>query len=88
MKWTDNYQKKYKWPMNIWINSQLLWPQWKYKAKLHWDFTSPQTKMAVANNTTTNDIEDAWERQQFYSVDGNVNYCNHCGKQYVGPSKN
>jgi hypothetical protein len=37
---------------------------------------------------TTNVGEDAWKKELSYTVDGNINYYNHYGKQYDGSIRN
>jgi hypothetical protein len=42
----------------------------------------------IITQTTTNAGENVGEKEHFYTVGKNVNYCNHYGKLYEGPSKN
>jgi hypothetical protein len=45
-------------------------------------------RMAVFKNiNVTNVGEDVGKKELSYTVGGNVNYYNHYGKQYGGPSK-
>ena len=47
------------------------------------------TPVRVANiNKSTNVGEDAEKREPYYIVDGNADWCGHCGKQYGISSEN
>ena len=42
-------------------------------------------RMAIIKNVQTiNAGEDVEKREPYYTVGRNVNWCNHCGKQYGG----
>ena len=45
-------------------------------------------KMAVIKKSTINAWEGVEGREPSYTVDGNINWCSHCGKQYGSFSKN
>ena len=45
-----------------------------------------QTNKTKQKNYTVG--EDVEKREPLYTVDGNVNWCNHYGKQYGGTFKN
>ena len=47
-----------------------------------------QVRMAITEKNTNNKFGEGVEKKEpSYTVDGNVNWCNHCGKQYGGFSK-
>ena len=46
-------------------------------------------RMAIINKPQiTNAGEGVEKREPYYTVGGNVNWCNHCGKQYGDASEN
>ena len=46
-------------------------------------------RMPIMKKNTNNKFGEGMEKKEpSYTVDGNVNWCNHCGKQYGGFSKN
>ena len=61
----------------------------KCKSKLQWDTTSHHPEWSsLVSLQITNAIEGVEKREPFYTVGGNVNWCNHYGKQYGGSSEN
>ena len=48
------------------------WPEW----------------LSSKRHEITSIDKDVEERESLYTVDGNLNWCNHYGKLYGGPSKN
>ena len=52
------------------------------------DEITPHTCLSSKRTQITNVGEDAKKREHPYTVGGNVNWCNHCGKCYKGFSKN
>ena len=46
-------------------------------------------RMAIIQNLQTISAGEGVEKKEpYYTVDGNVNWCNHCGKQYGDSSEN
>ena len=60
----------------------------KCKSKPQWDITSHLSEwLSSKRPQITNVGEDVEKRAPLYPVDGNVNWCSHCRKQYGGFSK-
>ena len=49
---------------------------------------SPPEWLSSINQQTTSVREDVEKREPSCVVDGNADWCNHCGKQYGDTSKN
>ena len=45
-------------------------------------------RMAIISQQTVRAGEGVEKWEPYYTVGGNVNWCNHCGKQYGGSSEN
>ena len=58
------------------------------KSKQHWDIPITSEWLALKSLHTTNAGEDVEKREPLYTVAGNVNWCNHHGKQHGSSSKN
>ena len=92
-KWAKDLNKYFskkihRWPKRTWKNVQYLWLLEKCKSKVPWDTTSHQSKWpSLMSLQITNAGEDIEKRELFYTVGGNVNWYNHCGKQYEVPQK-
>ena len=64
-------------------------PQEKMLSIANHQGSANQVRMAITEKNTNNKFGEGVEKKEpSYTVDGNVNWCNHCGKQYGGFSKN
>ena len=86
-KWTEEL-KTYRWPTGTFKGIPYSPLLGKCKLKPQWDITShllewPLSKMQEITRTG----KDAEKRELSYTVDGNVNWCSHYGRQYEDTSK-
>ena len=59
----------------------------KIKATMRYHF--PSVRMAIIKNLQMIEAGEGMDkREPSYTVDGNVDWCNHCGKQYRVSLKN
>ena len=57
--------------------------------KTKWDITSSVLEWLLSKRQEITSVgEDVEKREHLCTVGGNVNWCKHYGKQYVGSSKN
>ena len=64
----------------------------KCKSKPKWAITSHLSQWLSSKGKKKRQVinvaKDVEERESSYTIDGNVTWCNHCGKQYRAFSKN
>ena len=87
---TDSSPKKtYRWPSNTWKDVQRHSLLEKCKSKPRWGTTSHQPEWPPSKSLQAISAGEGVEKRElYYTVSGNVNWCNHCGKQYGDPSEN
>ena len=87
--WLDISPKlTYRWSTEIWKDVHHYWPLGKCKSKLQWGIGSLMSEWLKSKPyETTNVDKPVEEMEDFCTIYGNANWCNHCGKQYWVSSK-
>ena len=81
-------KKTYRWPRNTWKDVQRHSLLEKCKSKPLWGTTLHQPEWPSSKSLQTiNAGEGVEKREPYYTLGGNINWCNHCGKQYGGSSE-